>query len=227
MNKHILLTVLALGTTVVTSASAQDAKPLSSSLVATRADAPVLFAPRGWRIERQVNGDLNRDRVPDAALVLVDNGAATVGGRPAPRQRALVVLVREGKGFRRVGFNNTLLLGTRDGGVLYSGGITPVNVTIQRGVLHINQENGSRGVLDTTHKFRYDGKFHIMLIGFDSVERDRLTGAARSISTNYSTGVQRTTTIAAESDTITRSRMRVSRKLRRLEEIKGEERYSE
>ena len=221
MKKFLLLTGVALSATGLCStiASAQNSKPLAASSVALRADAPVLFAPRGWKIQQQINGDLNRDGKPDAALVLVEDKAANEA-----RRRALVVVLREGKGLRRVGFNNSLLLGTRDGGAFYGASETPVNVAIRKGVLHVNQESGSREVLDTTHKFRFDGQNRMMLIGFDSISRDRATGSAQIISINYSTGVQYTDTLPADSEKVQRKTSRVSRKLRPLEDVKGDER---
>ncbi|HEX8551090.1 MAG TPA: hypothetical protein VF681_05985 [Abditibacteriaceae bacterium] len=226
MKKFLLPAIVALGATGAFSsnAMAQDAKPLSVSTVPSRADAPVLFAPSGWRIEQQINGHLNRDKVWDAALVLVENPKAD---EEAPRQRALVVVLREGKGLRRVGFNNSLLLGTRDGGAFYGASQTPVNIAIRKGVLHVNQENGSREVLDTTHKFRFDGQSRMMLIGADSIQRDRGNGSARIVSINYSTGVRHDTKLAMNSETTMRMTSRVSRKLRPLEAVKVDERYAE
>jgi hypothetical protein len=222
MKKQVVFfTGLALAATVAAGYTA----PLVSSQVPTRADAPVLFAPRGWKIEQQINGHLNGDKVWDAALVLVENPAAK---KPdAPRNRVLVVLLREGKGWRRAGFNNSLLLGTRDGGAFYGVVETPVGVTIEKGVLLVGQESGSREMLNTTHKFRFDARLNrFVLIGSDIIEHDRLTGSVENTSTNYLTGQQMTTSMAGESEKIVRVRSRVSRKLRPLEAIKGDERWA-
>ena len=200
-------------------AHAENTRPLKSSQVAVRADAPVLFAPRGWKIQHQTNGDLNRDRRADAGLVLVENGAS----KDTSRQRALVVLLREGKGWHRVGFNGTLLLGTRDGGAFYGAVETPVNVSIRSGVLVVNQESGSREVLETTHKFRLDGSGRMRLIGTDSRLRDRADGSGRIVSTNYLRGVRYTDRFTAQSSKPKRRTTRVSRKLRALDDVKGRE----
>ncbi len=132
---------------------------LSVKQVPLRADAPVLFAPRGWKIEKRVNGDLNRDKIADAVLVLIENKPAKdASGDATERNRALVVLVREGKGWRRAGFSGELLLGTRQGGAFYGVSETPVEVKIERGVLMVRHEAGSRNVATTTHRFRVDRK---------------------------------------------------------------------
>lgn len=211
--------------------AAQEAGPLALSRVPLRADAPQLFAPRGWTIETRVNGDLNRDRVPDAALVLVENKAAKNAkgdpGDPGERSRALVVLLREGKGWRRVGFNNSLLLGTRDGGAFYGVSQTPVEVHIKRGVLLVNEDNGSRETTETTHKFRLDRRTRrLYLIGLELIENDRLSNHTRSESTNFLTGIKKTTLIQGETEHETQRSARVNRKLRTLESVKVDERHS-
>ncbi len=226
----LLGSVLCLTAAFSPSIHAQDAKPLLVSQVKLRADAPILFAPRGWKIEKRISGDLNRDKIADLALVLVEkltDNYPDNSSNSAPRARALVVLLKEGKGWHRVGFNNSMLLGTRDGGALYGVVETPVNVSIKRGVLEINQDNGSREVTDMTYKFRLDKRVpRLYLIGSELSASDRLINGGRSESTNYLTGVKKITLIQGETEVETTRTVRVSRKLRPLESIRIEERYS-
>lgn len=185
-----LLILLAL---LLSVARAQDAKPLSVCLIPLRADAPLLFTPHGWIIEKRVDGDLNRDEIADACLVLVEKPATPAQDNATGRRRALVVVLREGTRWHRVGFNNSLLLGTRDGGAFYGAAETPVDVSIKRGVLLVQQESGSRDVLDTTHRFRFDGRRNgLVLIGFDSIDHDRAHGDVVNTSANFLTGVKKT-----------------------------------
>ncbi len=198
----------------------QDARPLPVSRVATRADAPLLFAPRGWKIEKQINGNLNRVKKSDAILVLVENKAAS-----SRRQRALVVVLREGKGWRRVGFNNSLLQGTRDGGAFYGASETPVDLSIRKGIIQIDQESGSREVQTWTYKLRYDARQNrIVLIGFDSIIRDRADGSVQIVKANYLRGIQNTKQFKGNTGPVQYRTTLISRKLRRLEEIRGDER---
>lgn len=215
-----LLSLLALFVSVASAA------PLRPAQVRLRADAPQKFVPRGWKIEKRINGDLNRDKVADSALVLVENKPArTSGGEATERDRALVVLLREGKGWRRAGFNNSLLLNTRGGGAFYGVMETPVTVQISRGVLRISMESGSRNVLNTIHRFRYDAQRRaFLLVGFDLSDRDRAAGGATAISTNFLTGVQRKSVFVVGSDRSKTSMSRVSRRLRTLESVKDDAR---
>ena len=226
MKPFFVLATLTIVTSVV---HAQTAKPLSVKQIPLRADAPLLFAPRGWQIEKQISGDLNRDKISDAALVLVEKPGKTVNddSGPAPRSRALVVVVREGKGWHRVGFSNQLLRGTRDGGAFYGVVETPVEVSIKRGVLVVSMDSGSREVQETTHRFRLDRKQkRLYLIGFDSTVRDRLTADVVVQSANFLTGFKKTTTMKGDSEKSTTKTSRVSKRLRTLESLGEEDRYA-
>lgn len=208
---------------------AQDAKPLSLSQVPLRADAPVLFAPRGWKIEKTVNADLNSDKVADAALVLVQNTPAKdAQGDPTPRQRALLMLLREGKGWHRVGFNGEILLGTRDGGAFFGVVETPVTISIEKGVVIVEQESGSREVTSTTHRFQYN-RFRkgVFFIGFDSVERDRGSGDVTSQSLNFLRGLKKTTTYDYATKKSKTTNSRISGRLRTLESLREADRYEQ
>lgn len=210
-------------------AFAQDGTPLSAQKVAPRAAALQGFAPKGWKIEKQISGDLNRDKKPDVALVLVENlPVLDKENIPTPRQRALVVALRQGKVWQRVGFSGFILPGTRDGGAFYGVVETPVNVSIAKGVLNINQDSGSREVTETTHRFRYDAASHrMLLIGSEVIEHDRATGDWSSTSTNYLTGVQNIVGGKGTSQHETHRTARVSKKPRALESMTIDQRYAE
>lgn len=172
---------------------AQDeAGTIDKSLVPKEATEIGKFAPAGWKIEQQVTGDLNGDGVADYALTLVEaKPDKNSEGDPTERGRALViVLARDGK-FGRAGVADKLLQCTRCGGAFYGVVETPVEVTIEKGVVVVQQDHGSRNLTNTLYRFRHDpaGK-QFVLIGFDYTDADRLTAKVVSESTNYSTGVR-------------------------------------
>jgi hypothetical protein len=147
------------------------------------------FVPAGWKIEAQVTGDLNGDAVPDRAVKLVEVKPEGAGGFPPARQRVLVVLLatREGT-LSRAAVADKLLQCTACGGALYGAVEAPAKVTIQRGVLVISQDHGSRNLAALTFRFRYepDSK-RFVLIGLDYDNFDRVTGEKISESTNFLT----------------------------------------
>ena len=223
MKLLLLLGTLALP---VTMARAQDEPRLLASLVPARATTTRAFAPRGWVVEKMARGDLNRDRVLDAAIVLIeDKPAKDKDGYATPRSRALVVAVKDKAGWKRVGFSNELLLGTDGGGAFFGVMPAPVEVSIRRGVLVVGMEFGSREVEETTHRFRLQPPRGVMLIGFDSNVRDRAVGSVHIESANFLTGEKRITDIPPGKEKGTTKTTRVSKVLRALESLRESERY--
>lgn len=191
------------------------------------------FVPAGWVLEGQVAGDLNGDAVPDLALKLVQEKPANAGeDRIIERQRALVVLFKDPDGrLRRAGVADKVLQCTSCGGAFYGVVEAPSEVAIERGVIVVRQDFGSRELTEHTYRFRYDRTAaRFVLIGFDSTTRDRLTGTVTEESTNYLTGrkVTKTTTppkTARGRDTVKTTTQAVARRRTPMEEVDGESFY--
>jgi len=157
----------------------QETTPDISKLptVATKAAE---FGVDGWSVEEALTGDLNRDGTADAAITLKNKDG----------QRALVVALNEGGKLRRVAATASLLLCVDCGGALYASGTSP-GVSIEKGVIIIDNEAGSRETSRSTFKFRFDPKANaFLLIGYDYEETDRGTGKSSTESMNYLTGVR-------------------------------------
>jgi hypothetical protein len=181
---------------IPSSAAAQDeGTRIDPATVARSGAKPGDFVPRGWKLEEQITGDLNGDGVDDHVLKLIESKPSTEDN-PVDRNRALVVLLADGEGkLRNTAVADRLLQCTSCGGAFYGVSDAPANVKIEKGVIIVEQDHGSRWVTETTYRFRYDeqpGKF--ILIGFDYTSRDRANGEVSSESTNYLTGKRITTT---------------------------------
>lgn len=193
MSTRFLVALCALVLCLSSSAVAQDeAARIDKSRIPARADNPTQFAPAGWKVEEQVAGDLNGDSVPDYALKLVEaKPEKNSEGDPTERGRALVLaLAADGK-LKLAGVADSLLQCTRCGGAFYGVVESPANVKIEKGVVVVEQDHGSREVTDTTYRFRFDptsGRF--VLIGFDLTDVDRATASTVTESINYLTGVR-------------------------------------
>jgi hypothetical protein len=190
------------------SALAQDeAGKFDKSRVPAQADKPEKFVPSGWKIEEQITGDLNADGVTDYALKLIEAKAEKdAEGDPTERGRALVIALAKDGGLARAGVADNLLQCTRCGGAFYGVVETPTEVTIEKGVLVVQQDHGSREVTNTTYRFRYEpatGK--LLLIGFDLANADRATAQVISESINYLTGAREETRSKGVKDIKTRS----------------------
>ena len=150
------------------------------------------FVPKGWKIEEQLSGDLNADGSPDLVLKLIeDKPAKTADDIVNDRARALVVLLNDGAQLSRAAVADKLLQCTGCGGAFYGVNEAPAEVHIEKGVIVVNQDHGSRELTNMTFRFRYDAATRqFILIGFDYVEADRATATTVSESTNYLTGVR-------------------------------------
>jgi hypothetical protein len=176
---------------------AQDDTPPDINVPASAA-SPEKFVPRGWRIETEdddkLTGDLNGDGKEDRLLRLVEDKPLTApDDTPNTRYRALVILLaKDGGGFTSSVATTRLLLCSTCAGMLGdpSGGGN-IQINIQRNVIVVSQQSGSRFAYDKTLRFRFDpATKRFLLIGEDFENNDRATGAITRESSNYLTGLK-------------------------------------
>lgn len=164
------------------------------------------FVPKSWRIVARAAGDLNKDAKDDIVLVIEDTnkenfleneslGERTLNVNP----RYLVILFKDGKGYRLAALNKNFIPPANDEDslclaepLLQEGG-----VSIKKGVLlidfHYWLSCGSYGVSHECLKLRWqDNKF--VLIGYDSSEYSRSLGDESSESINFITKKKATIT---------------------------------
>lgn len=207
-----------------TAAFAQDQRTVIESSKLPQSAASVNdFVPAGWKIEEKIVGDLNDDKKADTILKLVEDKASpNKDDMIVERDRALVILFAgtESK-YRLAAVNSTLLQCTACGGAFYGVVDAPANVSIEKGVIVIEQEHGSRDVTETTYRFRFDEQPNMfILIGFDYASRDRAAGGVWTESTNYLTGKRITTISKGKKDTSKTTT--VAKKRMSLEEVDGD-----
>src|SRR5205085_10003267 len=198
MKRYFALSVLALFLACLISPARSlaqgDRTRINKSSIPAVAGAVNNFVPAGWKIEEQVTGDLNGDTVPDYALKLVeDKPAKDKDDMATERQRALIIVLRNKEGkLTRAAVTDSLLQCTRCGGAFYGVVEAPANVKIEKGVIIVEQDHGSRDLTNTTYRFRYDADTQrFILIVFDFADADRVTGKVVSDITNYLTVVRR------------------------------------
>ncbi len=148
------------------------------------------FVPNGWKIEQQIEGDLNHDSLPDTVLQLIEaKPEKDSQGDYQDRYRALLILLKTKDGkFSRAGVANKLIQCTSCGGMLGFGG-AGADLKIKNGVLIVSQFSGSREAREVVQLFRYASN-NFYLIGEDSTMRDRAMGSSTATSTNFLTGKQ-------------------------------------
>jgi len=182
MNRAILsLAVAIFSISPVIPAIAQTPRSVNSTEFPAQGASIQSLVPKGWKVESTTQGDLNGDRRSDAVLRLIQTDVPD----PALAPRVLLVLQKQSNGqWQRIGFAPRLLLCGRCGGML-----TSVQIKIENGVLLVDQLGGSRGAMQTLHRFWVDkGSNQVVLIGLDVREFDRLTGDETRESSNFLTG---------------------------------------
>ncbi|MGF7159604.1 hypothetical protein FHS85_001223 [Rhodoligotrophos appendicifer] len=157
------------------------------------------FAPRGWQVEFQRQGDLNRDGIADLVVILRDRAAANILPNPDglgedpldTNPRLLVIGFGTGAGTYALAVSNHSLIPRREDPVVSDPLTVPEGVGIERGVLRITLDffmsAGGWGMSTTTYRFRYQND-RFEMIGYDRTEIQRNTGETDTISINYSTG---------------------------------------
>ncbi len=187
-----MLFVFAGGALAATPQQTEGRRFLDARLVPAEGRTPADFVPRGWKLEEEVKGDLNGDRMEDAALRLVEDLPVETDGVWNERHRALVVLFgKAAGGYARSAVASRLLYCSTCAGMLGDPAGANITLEIKSGVLNVSQLSGSREATDLTQRFRHDsaaGRF--VLIGQDIETNDRALGDNQTESTNYLTGVQ-------------------------------------
>lgn len=157
------------------------------------------FVPKGWKLEKQQSGDLNKDgqddlllllRMDDRKNILKNEGLGQDSFDTNPRILAVAFSNGTGKAFTLALENHTLIARTEDpvmdDPVGESGG-----VAIERGTLKVDLYSfasaGSWSTGTTTFRFR-SGKRGFELIGYDSSSTQRNSGEVEVVSINYLTG---------------------------------------
>ncbi|NGZ77676.1 hypothetical protein [Saccharibacillus alkalitolerans] len=113
--------------------------------------------PAGWHALKQPNGgiaraegDLNKDGIPDLALVIQQDGEE---GEAMPR-RLLLAFGEKGGGYRLSAIADHVVLSADEGGVW---GDPFHGVTVEQGAVVIRHEGGSNDRWYNTYRFRYQG----------------------------------------------------------------------
>jgi hypothetical protein len=136
------------------------------------ADTALQLVPPGWRVDTGmlIEGDLNGDGRPDAALVMA-NGAfdATGTGESSIVKHVLVLALREDDGrLRRSIVNDAVVLDGDEGGAF---GDPLQDLSVERGEVVIMHYGGSRDRWGYTHRYRYqNGQWMLIALSFGNTD---------------------------------------------------------
>jgi hypothetical protein len=165
-----------------------------------RAASAAGFAPAGWTMESQTFGDLNRDGIPDVAVVLrqqdprnVVANDAGLGANPLDTNpRVLAIAFRSGSsGDYILRLQNHTLIPRRVDPVLDDPLEETGGIAIERGTLLVSLHSfasaGGWTMSSVTYRFQFREE-RFALIGYDRHSVTRNSGETADVSINYLTG---------------------------------------
>ncbi|WP_417590866.1 hypothetical protein [Parasphingorhabdus sp.] len=182
------------------------------------------FVPDGWYLEKSVEGDLDKDGLPDLALIIRQNdpklviegngfGTGPYNGNP---RTILVALKQADGGYLRIARNDQIIPVT--GGAMIDDPIDNASdgsLTIDNGVMRLNigfwSSAGSWDMFNRTFSFRLKGR-QLGLIGYDNHHVHRGSGDLNVVSINYLTRRKKTENGSIEDAHVPEVWSKISRK---------------
>jgi hypothetical protein len=171
------------------------------------------FVPKGWKVLYHVQGDLNKDKVDDHAVIIENTdpgnfkkneGLGT--DRLNLNPRILLVFFKNQNGYALAAVNNKGFIqaeNSEDNPCLADPISETQGISIEKGLLKVAFNYwlscGSWYVNDAVYTFRFQND-HFDLIGFDHSDYHRANGEKSSTSINFSTKKKSTTTGGNMSD---------------------------
>jgi hypothetical protein len=197
------------------SASAQgmpDPPPVTYPTLPATAASAKEFAPKGWSLEAQSSGDLNKDGVPDLVFVMRDGDPRNIlvnpGGLGAekldtnPRILGVAFGATAPQPYRLVLQNHTLIP-RRESPTIDDYFDRTDGLAIARGAFSVKlglfASAGGWETFSSHFTFRWQNE-HVELIGFERDSTMRNSGETVLTSVNYSTGKMRIETGSIEND---------------------------
>jgi hypothetical protein len=169
------------------------------------------FVPKGWKLESEQKGDLNKDGLDDLLILLrmdepkniiTHDGLGRSPFDSNPRILAAALAGDAGKPYKLVLQNHTLIARPEDpvldDTLSETGGVAIENGNLKV-ALHLFSSAGSWATGTTTFRFRH-GKKGFELIGFDRSTTGRNDGSVEEVSINYLTGKVKIGTGTIEDD---------------------------
>lgn len=168
------------------------------------------LVPKGWKLERKAEGDLNGDGKPDLVLVLRDSDSRNVvpnaafGPDPFDTNPRILVIALAGAagGYDLAAQNHLLIPRSTEPNIddyLEDAAGPDIKGGVLRVGLHLFANAGGSDMGEYTFSFRYQsGRF--MLIGYDRSIVGRMSGETEDVSINFLSSKEKLATGRIDSD---------------------------
>jgi hypothetical protein len=171
---------------------------------------PAGFVPKGWRLERKAEGDLNGDGKPDLVLVLKDADPRNIvhndsfGPDPFDTNPRILVIALAGAagGYDLAEANHVLIPRSTEPNVddyLEDAAGPEIKGGVLRVGLHLFANAGGSDMGEYTFSFR-DQSGRFTLIGYDHSIVGRMSGETEDVSVNFLSSKEKTSKGRIDSD---------------------------
>lgn len=199
----------------MTRAQDQELPPVTYPVIVTDGPDAKAFVPKGWTLEQQQTGDLDGDGLSDLALAfhmqdprnIIPNPGGFCGETIDTNPRILVIALAQPGGGYRLAMQNHSLVPRRDNPCaedwFSADSVIDGGIEIKHGAFRVKlslfMSAGGWDMGSSIYTFRWQ-QGALRLIGFDSTNSERNTGAMQTLSINYLTRRIRTGRGTMESD---------------------------
>ena len=198
----VLLTLGSLSSAILANEAMPVVPAVASSLEA--------LVPKGWKLESKVEGDLNRDQLPDVAATITQKAKLPDNPDFEVTRRLLVLALRQKDGtWQRSAVSDRAVLNSDEGGVW---GDPFEEIRIERGALVIEHFGGSNWRWGITSRYRFQDNQWTLIGRTDSSSFTNDPDYHDDADHNFSTGqVVREFKAAEGSDLLTDREKRMSK----------------
>lgn len=178
------------------------------------------FVPSGWKVLKKTEGDLNKDNLPDLAVILASNVEDTNSDDAMDAPRPLLILFKQADGSLLLSAVQPAIVMCKQCGGVFGDPLE--DFTIERGTVVLKHYGGSNDKWGSTYRFRFqDGDW--FLIGKLVFNHNGISGEHHEKDENLLTGDVVETNTDTHSHTTTKKYKEPKAALKKMSEAQNDQ----